>query len=52
MNQNRRFTPEFCDRLIARLKAGEDPEKLRVELGIGAATMRHYIAFAKERTAA
>lgn len=47
-----RLTPQFCDELIRRLRAGEKPEALRAELNIGSKTMRRYVAFAKERTAA
>lgn len=43
------LTPQFCDALITRLKAGDDPAQLRVELNIGSATMARYVSFAKAR---
>jgi hypothetical protein len=47
MNANCRFTPEFIDELIRRLKAGEKPQALRAELGIGAASMERFEQFAR-----
>ena len=46
-----RFTPKFADALIARLKAGEDPQALSAELNIGPNMMRKYVAHAKARVA-
>jgi len=45
----RRFTAEFCDELVRRLRAGEQPEALRAELSIGAATMARYRQIAQAR---
>jgi hypothetical protein len=46
-----RFTHDFCEALIRRLKAGDDPEALRVELNIGSATMTRYVGIARQRSA-
>lgn len=44
-----RFTHDFVEGVIARLKAGEEPAKLREELGIGATSMARFQSFARSR---
>jgi len=46
---SRKFTMEFCDELVRRLRAGDSPESLREELSIGSATMTRYIQIARGR---
>ena len=45
-----RFTADFCDALVRRLRAGDQPDDLRRELNIGSATMRRYVTIARSRT--
>lgn len=43
------LTFDFCENLVRRLKAGECPEALRVELTVGSATMARYVQIARAR---